>query len=162
MRLLLCIDSGRANRLVSQVAALVTQSASWIPLHVIDSRPRVDLGILRAGVPGGGALPESQRSAIEAAGRERALLVLDAAVAALNAPGAVVDAPLVRVGEPGHTICAAASEVSADLIALFASRHIDKPQRGPGSIGHTARFVIDHAPCPVLVIRGVGVPDSAQ
>jgi nucleotide-binding universal stress UspA family protein len=25
--------------------------------------------------------------------------------------------------------------------------------RGPASIGHVARFIIDHAPCDVLVLR---------
>ena len=28
------------------------------------------------------------------------------------------------------------------------------PRLGPASVGHTARFVIDHAPCDVLLLRG--------
>jgi hypothetical protein len=27
------------------------------------------------------------------------------------------------------------------------------PHLGPKSIGHVARFVLDHAPCPVLLVR---------
>jgi len=27
------------------------------------------------------------------------------------------------------------------------------PTLGPKSVGHVARFVLDHAPCPVLLLR---------
>ncbi|GAC1656538.1 MAG: hypothetical protein NVS4B12_29030 [Ktedonobacteraceae bacterium] len=29
------------------------------------------------------------------------------------------------------------------------------PIIGPKSVGHIARFVVDHAPCPVLLVRTV-------
>jgi nucleotide-binding universal stress UspA family protein len=37
---------------------------------------------------------------------------------------------------------------------LFASRHPGRPATGPPAVGRTARFVLDHAPCPVLLLRG--------
>ena len=153
MRVLVCVDGGRVERLLDQVAALVPPSTTWVPLHVIDARPRVDLGMLRAGMPGVGALPEAQRRAIESAGNERAQIVIQAVEAALRARGVDAVPSIVRTGEPGRAICAAALEQHADLVALFASRHIDRPAHGPESVGHTARFVVDHAPCPVLVLR---------
>ncbi len=35
---------------------------------------------------------------------------------------------------------------------------LDEPSLGPKSVGHVARFVLDHAPCPVLLIRGYQLP----
>jgi nucleotide-binding universal stress UspA family protein len=49
---------------------------------------------------------------------------------------------------------AVAGEVGADLIGLRARAQWDRhPPAGPGSVGHTARFVLDHAPCDVLLLR---------
>ncbi len=31
--------------------------------------------------------------------------------------------------------------------------HSEQPALGPKSVGHVARFVLDHAPCPVLLVR---------
>src|SRR5438105_2110200 len=101
LRVLVCVDGARIDRLVSQVSVLVTPTSRWVPLHVIDSRPRVNLGILRAGMPGGGSLPEAQRRAIENAGGEHAQLVVHAALAAFTARGLAADNPLIRTGEPG-------------------------------------------------------------
>ena len=56
-------------------------------------------------------------------------------------------------GEPGREICAAAAAWSADLVVLRASCH-SRPEPGPRSVGHTARFVLDYAACPVLLILG--------
>jgi nucleotide-binding universal stress UspA family protein len=38
----------------------------------------------------------------------------------------------------------------ADL--LVVARDGDRARLGPRSLGHTSRFVVDHAPCPVLLI----------
>jgi len=103
-------------------------------------------------VPAAGPLPPHLVAAIEEAGREHANTVLSAASAAFLVHGLRSESGVVRVGEPGREICAAAVAVAASLVVLRASRHFN-PQPGPHSVGHTARFVVDHAPCPVLVIR---------
>jgi nucleotide-binding universal stress UspA family protein len=56
-------------------------------------------------------------------------------------------------GEPGREICGVVAEVGARLVVLFSSRHT-RAASGPRSVGHTARFVLDHAACPVLLVRG--------
>jgi hypothetical protein len=38
-----------------------------------------------------------------------------------------------------------------DLLESLARR--DQPPVGPKSLGPTARFVSDHSPCPVLLLR---------
>jgi nucleotide-binding universal stress UspA family protein len=50
--------------------------------------------------------------------------------------------------DAGHAI---AEESSPEILIVLASGH--RRERGPKSIGHVARFVIDHARGPVLVER---------
>jgi len=47
-----------------------------------------------------------------------------------------------------------AAEWKADLVLVCArTRYSESEPIGPGSLGHVARFVVDHAPCPVLLVR---------
>jgi len=85
----------------------------------------------------------------EAAGKE----ALDEAVKNSQATGAVSNSVLRR-GEPGREIVDVARELDVSLIVLRARKHPDHhPKDGPGSIGHTARFVLDHAYCNVLLLK---------
>jgi nucleotide-binding universal stress UspA family protein len=152
-RVLVCVDGAAASQLLATALPLVVTPARWGAVHVIDVRGRLDLGALRHGIAGAGPLPPHLVAAIEEAGREHASVVLAAAAAAFAERGLLSDTGLVRIGEPGREICAAATAWSADLVVLRASRHT-RPEPGPRSVGHTARFVVDHAPCPVLLIRG--------
>jgi nucleotide-binding universal stress UspA family protein len=45
----------------------------------------------------------------------------------------------------------------ADL--LVVARDGDRSRLGPRSLGHASRFVVDHAPCPVLLIWPGQTPD---
>lgn len=58
---------------------------------------------------------------------------------------AVLDA---RSGRTESAVVAAAG--TADLLVL--ARDEDRAHRGPRSLGHTARYVVDHAPCAVLLV----------
>src|SRR5258708_5148545 len=61
---------------------------------------------------------------------------------------------LRREGRPEREIVNAAAEWEADLIIICPrAEHRDKHKIGPKSVGHVARFVLDHAPCPVLLVR---------
>ncbi len=61
---------------------------------------------------------------------------------------------LSREGRPEHEIIQCAAEWHADLIIICPrSPAFGSPVVGPKSIGHVARFVLDHAPCPVLLLR---------
>jgi nucleotide-binding universal stress UspA family protein len=152
-RVLACVDGTAASQLLQSALPLLGAGARWRVVHVIDTRGRVDLGVLRGGVTGAGPLPAHLVAAIEDAGQERAHRVLAAADAGFTEFGLASDVGVVRVGEPGREICAAAAGWPADLIVLRASRH-GRVEPGPRSVGHTARFVVDHAPCPVLLLRG--------
>jgi nucleotide-binding universal stress UspA family protein len=69
--------------------------------------------------------------------------------ALLNAASERLGHPAQRVARSGrveHEVLAAAQ--NADLLVM--SRDALEP--GPRSIGHPARFVLDHAPCQVLLV----------
>jgi nucleotide-binding universal stress UspA family protein len=63
---------------------------------------------------------------------------------------------LVRQGRPELEIVNAAAEWKADVILVCSrAEYGEPPHVGPRSVGHVARFVLDHAPCPVLLVRPV-------
>jgi nucleotide-binding universal stress UspA family protein len=53
-------------------------------------------------------------------------------------------------GRPEEEVLAALGD--ADLLVLARDGERDRP--GPRSIGHATRFVLDHAPCDVLLVWG--------
>ena len=61
---------------------------------------------------------------------------------------------LQRTGRPEREIVKSAADWHADLIVICSrSPRARRASLGPKSIGHVARFVLDHAPCPVLLVR---------
>jgi nucleotide-binding universal stress UspA family protein len=54
----------------------------------------------------------------------------------------------LREGRPEHAVVAACA--GADLLVL--ARDGDRSRPGPRSLGHATRFVVDHAPCGVLLV----------
>jgi nucleotide-binding universal stress UspA family protein len=149
---LLCVDGAAPDQLFELAVPLLAEPMAWVPTHIVDVRGRRDLGLLRGSIPGAGPLSRTQQQAIDAATAEHTRAILDAAEASLRRRGLPVEPPQIRVGEPGREICAVAAATEASLVVLFASRRARVPT-GPGSVGHTARFVLDHAPCPVLLVR---------
>jgi nucleotide-binding universal stress UspA family protein len=57
---------------------------------------------------------------------------------------------LVLVGEPGPTICGAATDLPADVIVLGSHGHGWLKRVLLGSV---SQYVLQHAPCPLLVVR---------
>ncbi len=61
---------------------------------------------------------------------------------------------LILHGRPEQEIIRTANEQQASLIVVGARyRGAGRPLIGPQSIGHVARFVLDHAPCDVLLLK---------
>lgn len=59
-----------------------------------------------------------------------------------------------REGRPEREIVNCAAAWQADVILILPrTNYGEKPSLGPKSVGHVARFVLDHAPCPVLLVR---------
>ena len=153
MRLLCAVGSSDGALVVREALALVGDSVEVIALHVIDERPRRDIESLRG--PLRHISPERQRELGQAEAAAGQATLAEAAAAARDA-GAQVTSFVSRLerGRPEQVIVAQARDVGADLVALRPREHpASFPRIGPPSVGHTARFVVDHAPCPVLLLR---------
>jgi nucleotide-binding universal stress UspA family protein len=60
----------------------------------------------------------------------------------------------IRRGRPEREIVAACADV--DLVVL--ARDGDRSRLGPRSLGHHTRFVVDHAPCQILLVWPEATP----
>jgi nucleotide-binding universal stress UspA family protein len=150
MRVLCCLDGTNAGQVSKAVEAL---SASGPPtfgiLHVIDTGPRKDIEHTRERFlrPAGRAL--SREDEMQHAERGAAEDILNEGLRYL--PNAEV---LQRQGRPEREIVNLAAEWQADVVVICPrAEYGGKPTIGPKSVGHVARFVLDHAPCPVLLVR---------
>ncbi|MFD7609335.1 universal stress protein [Streptomyces sp. NPDC059828] len=62
-----------------------------------------------------------------------------------------------RTGRAEHEVVTAAED--ADLLVL--ARDGDRSHLGPRSLGPVSRFIVDHAPCPVLLVWPEAAPSTA-
>jgi len=121
-------------------------------VHVIDNGARGEIGLARGRLLPRPIPPHRLRT-IGDAERQGAELALDEAVGAAASLGARAET-VVAEGEPGRVISTLAEARRCDLVALTVREDRGAEQAGPHSLGHTARFVSDHGPCPVLLVRG--------
>jgi nucleotide-binding universal stress UspA family protein len=116
--------------------------ADVVLLHVIGPDSVEAAEAARAGLLGRGiaaTAPDAQRTMAEA---QTALL--DAAEARLHRPVQ----RLARTGRVDREVVTACAD--ADLLVL--GRDGDHARLGPRSLGRATRFVLDHAPCRVLLV----------
>jgi nucleotide-binding universal stress UspA family protein len=62
----------------------------------------------------------------------------------------MLNAPIVRTGQPFQEICSAAQELKMDLVVIATHGYTGLKHV---VLGSTAERVVRHAPCPVLVVR---------
>jgi nucleotide-binding universal stress UspA family protein len=153
MRVLCAIAPRGGAALVEQVVLRLTADLELILLHVIDTGPRHELD--RLGTPlhhrphGSPAREKALGAAEESAGRA----ALDEALNVAREAGVPATTRIER-GKPEQVIVRVAEEVAAALVVVQAREFpTEHPPRGPASVGHTARFVLDHAGCDVLLLR---------
>jgi nucleotide-binding universal stress UspA family protein len=77
---------------------------------------------------------------------QEALELLSAAATRLGREDAEL---LQRRGRVEREVVAA---VAQEVDLLVVARDGDRSRLGPHSLGHATRFVVDHAPCPVLLV----------
>lgn len=150
MRTLCCLDGTNTEQIRHAVSSLLTPSDRTIGLlYVTDSGPHADLERHRERFLRPPGLPPARREQMRQAEAASAQDIL--AEGERVFPGAE---RIHRTGRPEREIVNTAAAWQADLV-LICPRSIygDKPEIGPKSIGHIARFVLDHAPCAVLLVR---------
>ena len=138
-RVLIAIDESPLAAHAAEVGMDLARAvgADTALVHVVDER----LAIPPEGLSAAALLGELRREG-------QALL----AGAVARAGGGPPPWQFLREGKPAPEIVAAAREWGADLIVL-ASRSRSALARVV--LGSTAEWVVRHAPCPVLVVRGV-------
>jgi nucleotide-binding universal stress UspA family protein len=157
MRVLCAIGMRDGPEMVTQVRQILGGRLDLLILHVIDTEAR--LGLKKA-LGGPGTLRPAERprqeqamnAAEEAAGKAALEETYQAALEAQFHAEI-----MAQRGRPEQAIIQTALDWHADLIVIWASEGLQgRPQIGPASVGHTARFVLDHAPCNVLYLRPAG------
>lgn len=150
MRILCCLDGTNIAQISKATEML---SAAWPCtfgiLFVTDTGPRHEMEHVRERFLRHPGPPPPREEEMRQAERSSAQDILNEGLSHL--PGAET---LQRVGRPEREIVNAAAEWRADLVIVCPrAQYGDEPSIGPKSVGHVARFVIDHAPCPVLLVR---------
>ncbi len=150
MRVLCPLDGTNVEQVNEAIANLVASDNLIVSfLYVIDTRPQQNME-RRTGPLMRRSRPDDPRfTRIQQVNEEVADEIL--AEAQVRHPGAE---HVVRRGQPERVIVNYAAEWSADILVVCPrSLQSGGPTIGPKSLGHVARFVVDHAPCPVLLAR---------
>jgi nucleotide-binding universal stress UspA family protein len=154
MRIVVLVDGMHTHGVLGALSRLVAlDQAELILVYVQGSGPRAGLEVLRHS-PGGPEIAPGRVREMAAAEEARGD---DALAEAGRLAGPMAAAiKLARLeGEPGRVVCELAAGEHADLVAVRAGGK-DQPPVGPKSLGPAARFIADHSPCPVLLLRDTG------
>ncbi|MFD9094558.1 universal stress protein [Streptomyces collinus] len=144
MRVIAWLVEGTWPACVDAVRAHAPRDAEVVLLHVTGPDvPGVAHGAF-AGLLGRGHPERDPGGRLEALCGASAAGLLDAAAERLGRPCAREE----RTGRVEREVVAAAD--GADLLVL--ARDGDRSRLGPHSLGPAARFTVDHAPCPVLLV----------
>jgi nucleotide-binding universal stress UspA family protein len=154
--LIICAIGQRGGaELVQRMAEVVGVEAECLLLHVIDAGPRHDIEEYLYGPLH--RLPHSGKpmraAALKNADEASGHTAVEEGLNVARRAGLKAEAS-IQEGRPGEKIVQLAAATKAALIVIAANEGAaGHPRLGPASLGHTARFVIDHAPCDVLLVR---------
>jgi nucleotide-binding universal stress UspA family protein len=150
MRILCCLDGTNSEQMNNAVSSLLLADAATIGLiYVIDTRPHREMERQRERFLRPHEFAAPRREQVQQAEQEAARDILEEGVRYFQGASAVQ-----REGRPEREIINYAAQWNADLIVICScSPRTGGPPLGPKSVGHVARFVLDHAPCPVLLVR---------
>lgn len=145
MRVLVWLVEDTWEATIAEATAMLPEAAKVTLLYVVAADVEELMEGARAGLLGRRhGLPPPQEAPLATISEEAAEALLGDARIRLGRPAAVE----LRRGRVEREVVAAAED--AELLVL--SRDGDRSRLGPRSIGPRARFVIDHAPCRVLLV----------
>jgi len=149
MRILCAIGDRRGAELVTRVARFSRPGDELQLLHVVDTGPRHPVNHLEGHL----RPPHPPREELNAAEQEAGEAMLKEALEAASMSGLSAATRLER-GRPEQVVVSLARETGVDLVVVLGRENPrSHPLQGPPSVGHTARFIVDHAPVDVLLIR---------
>ena len=155
MKVLCALGARDGAASVRRVLAIVgEQAVDLLLVFVIDAGPRHGLEAW------GGALrqrphlgPDRLARIDSAEERSGEVVLAEARAYAAQTAGVRVTTQLLR-GQPERVIVERTVQGDIDLVAISAREGLHSALSGPESVGHVARYVLDHARCDVLLIRG--------
>ncbi len=150
MRVVCCLDGTNIEQVIAALSTLVKAEEQTVGLlYVTDTGPHTEINRTRERFLRRSGPLSPRRDQMQEADETAAQDILNEGQRYL--PHAEL---LRRVGRPEREIVNCAAAWSADLLIICPHTHYGgKPELGPKSVGHVARFVLDHAPCPVLLVR---------
>jgi nucleotide-binding universal stress UspA family protein len=150
MRVLCSLDGTNVEQVSKATETLLAPLALTLGiLYVVDTGPRKDIEHTRERFLRPPGPPGPREHEMQQAEHAAAKDILNEAL--LHFPNAET---FQRQGRPEREIVNVAAEWQADLVIICPrAEYGGKPAIGPKSVGHVARFVLDHAPCPVLLVR---------
>ncbi|MEV4619324.1 universal stress protein [Asanoa sp. NPDC049573] len=149
MKVVVWLAEGTWQACVDAAAEVAPPSASIALLHVIDPALASDVSDAFAGLVGRGTRGDPG-AAVGAAAARAAEQLLAAAAARLDRPSS----PVRRTGRLEREVVAAAE--GADLLVVARDGPVSR--LGPRSLNPPTRFVVDHAPCAVLLVWPTAPP----
>lgn len=144
MRALVWIIEDTWEATVAEAAAFLAGDDEVTLLHVASTEPETVARAARHGLLGRHRPPERAAEPLRAISEQAARELLADAETRLGHPATLQ----ARRGRIEREVVAAAEGM--DILVL--ARDGDREQLGPRSLGPAVRFVIDHAPCRVLLI----------
>jgi nucleotide-binding universal stress UspA family protein len=144
MPVIIWVTEGTWQAAVDAARTLAPPGADFTLLHVTGGEEAGAAHAAFAGLLGRGHLERDPGDRLEELSATATGELLRAAAERLGRPARVVR----RHGRVEREVVRAAED--ADL--LICARDGDRERLGPRSLGHVTRFVVDHAPCPVLVV----------
>ena len=151
MRVVVALDERLAESPLGQVPRiLAVRDADVLLVHVLDTGVREEWEqgamhrLLRSRASG------ADRAGMQEVDRGAGERLLAAAAAQTGDWAAGQVRTRLLEGSPKHVIRDLLDREGADVLVVFVHGH----EVGPRSIHKEARFLIDHAPCPVLVVKG--------
>jgi len=150
------VDEGTWPACVDAAKEWAADNTEMVLLHVSGSEMAAAHGAF-AGLLGRGSRRDDPDKSFDALAESSAAELLDRAVRRLGRPAATTHRSAPRVE---HEVVKATEDAGADL--LVCARDGDRSRLGPRSLGRAGRFVVDHAPCPVLLVWPESIPDVAS
>ena len=151
MRVVAWIVEGTWPAVIDAVRTHAPADAEIELLHVADPGTSEVAHGAYAGLLGRGHRDRDPGTRLEHLGANAAAELLEAAADRLGRPATRGE----RVGRSEREVVASAD--GADLLIL--ARDGEQTRLGPKSLGHATRFIVDHSPCPVLLVWPASAPD---
>ncbi len=148
VRCLLAIKGNETESALQSVGHVLPSNSRITLVHVIDDRAADEVKASREGYILHRQLRKQQVSSMQRADEAGAAGILDRATADLGRGDQEGIERRVLRGHPEREVVQLAQDASFDVVIVFGRRH-----HGPKSIGKAGRFIVDHVPCTVMVVR---------